>query len=83
MYGSRNSFGEDKAILSVKYLHPLNTCQLSSVDIYRIFQSCGALKEIKVNNSLFVTPVTHGPYQTTYKCLEHLQHCKDSLEILD
>jgi hypothetical protein len=79
-YASRSSFGSDKAILPIQHLHLINTSQLSSTDIYRIFQSCQTLREIKVNHN---PDLTEGEYETTYECLEHLQHCRNNLEILD
>jgi hypothetical protein len=82
-YGSRNSFGVDKAILSVQELHLINTSQVSSSDIYNIFESCVALREVKVNHSMFRLTANPDEYQSTYECLQHLQHCKQSLENLD
>jgi hypothetical protein len=84
-YGFNMSFESHEGLLAIQNLRLIKTSQSSSAKIYRILQSCQSLKEVKVTHNRWVG-TEHTPgfyYHTAHECLQHIQHCKKSLEILD
>ena len=79
-YAPIGDLGSGNAILSIQQLHLINTFQDYS-DIYNILQACRTLREIKISHDASL--ILGNSYTRPYQCLEHLQQCADTLEILD
>jgi hypothetical protein len=80
-YGSGYYITSTNAILTIQHLHLIEINQ-DTADIYTVLQACRALREIKIRYaSIWI--MVGNLIATPYQCLQHLQHCRDTLEIMD